>query len=287
LLKSQDEKVMVFGRYSLEYFIYDASASFAFQRIPVRAQKIGIVATHAKCENGNTVYITGGRREESVGVHIVSTGNSEKISTREIDKIIAQYTEPQLFDMRMECRQENNVTFILVHLPNETLCFNESIAKTFGISYAWLILKTDILGDVTYRGINGIFDARSAKWIYGDKWDSTIGILDNTVSTHYGDMAEWILYTPFLNLDTASIDEIEIETIPGFTSTPDATVAISLTHDGVVYGQEWWMSYGLQKDYNKNFIVRRLGYVSDWVGIKFRGVSKSRMAFSLARLTYG
>jgi hypothetical protein len=286
LAKTQDNKVMVFGRYSLEYFVNDATDEFAFQRVATRAQKIGIVATHAKCE-GESFYITGGRKNEAVGVYSIGIGNSIKISTREIDKILSEYAEPDLTDMQMEYRLENNVGFVLVHLPNETLCFNESVAKVFGIEAAWCILKTDVIGTDPYRGINGVFDARSAKWIYGDKIDTTIGVLDNTVTTHYDQLVEWILYTPFIGLETASIDELEIETIPGFTTVRDATVAFSITYDGVIYGREYWMQYGEPHDLNLRFISRRLGYISQWCGFKFRGVSSSRMAFSLAKVTYG
>ena len=285
--KTQDNKVIVFGRYSLEYFVDRATENFAFQRVETRAQKIGIVATHAKCESGGKWYITGGRKEESVGVHIVTLGSAQKISTREIDKVIGQYTEPELANMRMESRTEDDTVFVLVHLPNETLCFNESIAGVVGKDGAWTILKTDFAGDATYRGINGVFDARSAEWVYGDKIDSTIGKLDNSVFTHYEAIVEWILFSPFLDLESMSIDEIEMETIPGNNTIDDATVAFSITSDGQTYGQEWWAMYGEPLDYGKRFFIRRVGYVSDWVGLKFRGATKSRMSFAATKVTYG
>ena len=284
--KTQDNKVMVFGRYSLEYFVDIASANFAFKRVETRAQKIGIVATHAKCEVGGSFYITGGRKNDSVSVHIIGIGSSEKISTREIDKVIAQYTEPELADMRMEGRTENNTTFVLIHLPNETLCFNTSIAQTFGKESAWTILKTDVQGGNTYRAINGVFDARSTEWVYGDKIDGRLGLLDNAVATHYDSIVEWLLFTPFIRFEKFSIDEMEFETIPGHTTTNDATVAFSVTTDGIFYGNEWWNMYGLPQDYNKRFIKRRCGYISDWAGFKFRGASRSRMAFSGLKVTY-
>lgn len=284
--KTQDNKVMVFGRYTIEYFADVANPNFAFTRIEERAQKIGIVATHAKCESKGRWFIAGGGKMDSVSVHVLEHGSSQKISTREIDKIIGQYTEPQLSDMRMECRQEDSVTFILIHLPNETLCFNATIAGTLGASVAWSILKTDVAGNAAYRAINGVFDARAARWVYGDKRDASIGLLDNSVSTHYGLISEWILFTPFLDLETASIDEIEIETIPGFTTTTDATVAFSLTFDGVSFGMEHWMDYGDPNEHSQRFLKRRLGYVGDWVGFKFRGASTSRMAFALMTLVY-
>ena len=285
LAKTQDNKVIVFGRYSLEYFVNVATANFAFQRVVTRAQKIGIVATHAKCESGGKFYITGGYRDSAVSVYIIGIGSATKVSTREIDKVLAKYTEPELSDIRMECRTENDVTFILVHLPEETLCFNESIAAEFGKEIAWSLLKTGT-GNTIYRGINGILDARSGKWIYGDRLGTKIGILDNDVCTQYGAIAEWLLYTPLISLESLSVDEINIETIPGHTMTLDATVAVSVTYNGVTYGREHWMQYGAPADYSQSFILRRLGICNSWMGFRFRGVSKSRMAFALMRLTY-
>lgn len=285
LAKTQDNKVIVFGRYSTEYFVNVATANFAFQRVATRGQKIGIVATHAKCESGGKFYITGGYRDGAVSVYAIGVGSAIKVSTREIDKILSQYTEPELSDMRMESRTENDVTFVLVHLPEHTLCFNESIAAKFGIETAWSILKTGT-GDTIYRGINGVFDARSGKWVFGDRLGSKIGILDNEVSTQYDAIAEWLLFTPLIDLETFSIDELSIETIPGHNTVDDATVAISATYNGVTWGGEHWMQYGEPDDYNQRFILRRLGICNDWMGFKFRGVSKSRMAFALMRLTY-
>ena len=137
---------------------------------------------------------------------------------------------------------------------------------------------------IPYRGINAIFDPRSAKWVCGDKQDTHIGVIDETVVTHYDVLVEWILFTPFVNAEKASIDEIEIETIPGFSNSIE-TVAISLTYDGVLFGTEYWLDYSEIGSYDTNFIVRRLGYVSDWVGFKLRGVSTAKMAFGLMKVT--
>lgn len=285
--KTQDNKVVVFGRNTIEYFRNVASDNFAFTRVQERAQKIGIVATHAKCEAGGRFYFTGGRKEEALAVYNLGVGASTKVSTREVDKILAQYTEPELSDMRMETRAQDDGTYIIVHLPNEALCFSEKIAKKFGIDFAWCILKTDVAGDSPYRAINGVFDSDRGQWVYGDKRDSTIGYLDDTVFTHYGEMVEWILYTPIVKLEGASLDEVEIETIPGHTIADDATVAISVTFNGLTYGKEWFNMYGEPLDYGRRFIARRVCYVPDTVGIKFRSATKSRMAFALARLSYG
>lgn len=285
--KTEDNKVMVFGRYSIEYFVNAATENFAFQRVPTRALKLGIVGTHCKAEVGGKMYVLGGRKEEAVSLHVIGVGSATKLGTREVDKVIAQYSEAQLSNARIESFEHDGYTFVIIHLPDDVLLFNQTIAASAGVGQAWSILKSDANGDTPWRAINGVFDQAQNTWVFGDKIDSRIGKIDSSVSTHYGDIAEWILYTPFTYLESASLDEVDVETIPGFTSSDDATVAISMTYNGVTYGKEWFEMYGLPHDYGKRFIIRRMGYVSDWVGFKLRGANTSRAAFGRAVLTYG
>lgn len=284
--KTSDNKVIAFNRYSTEYFSNVATENFAFQRIQSRAVKIGIVATHAKCELNDKWYLLGGRKEGAIGVHVLGVGSSKQVSTRSIDKLIGKYNEAELADVRIESRSQDGVSLIYVHLPEETLMFNETVAAAAGTEQAWSIITG---GDSIkpWRGINGLYEPRLGEWVYGDKEDLRIGILDENVVTQYNEMAEWELFTPFIYLDKASIDELEIETVPGFTQTQDATVFISMTYDGVTYGKEWTLNYGKPFEYGTRFIARRLGYVDNWAGIKMRGLSKSRMAFCRGFIEYG
>ncbi len=284
--KTQDNKWIVFGRYTTEYFVNTAAENFAFTRVPTRAVKIGIVGTHAKAEMNDRWYLLGGRKEEGVGVHLLGVGSAERVSTREVEKVIGQYTETELQSAIVDARVEDAYGFIIVHLPNHVLTFNETIAQITGIAYAWSILKTGV-DSTPWRGVHGAFDPRLGKWLYGDKQGSNIGIFDETVATQYGEIAEWVLYTPFLLLESQSVDRLEIETMPGHTGTEDATVFISMSYNGVTFGKEWTELYGAPSDYSKRFIVRRLGYVRDWVGIKFRGATRSRMGFGLAVIEHG
>jgi len=285
--KTQDNKVIVFGRYTTEYFVNVAQPNFAFQRVPTRAVKIGIVGTHAKAEAGDAWFILGGRKEEAVSVHRLGVGSAEKVATREIDKIIGIYSETELSTAVVESYEEDGYSFIVVHLPGHVLKFNLTFAKNAGIAQAWTILKSDVAGDNPWRAKHGVFEPRLGEWVYGDKLTSIIGILDSTIATHYGDIAEWLLHTPFQMIEGHSIDELEIETLPGHTGTSDGTIFTSLTYDGVTHGSEWTEMYGLPSAFGKRFILRRLGYVSDWVGFKFRGATRSRMAFSRAVIKHG
>lgn len=286
--KTADNQVIVFGRYSIEYFINRATDNFAFQRVAGKAQKIGIVGTHCETELDGRFFILGGTKEEAPSVHMIMAGDSQSVATREIDKIIALYTESELASAVLETRVEDRDKFILVRLPNHTLLYNHTVSQLVGLSGAWSIVKTPIQDSFKWRGVNGIFDPRIAKWVYGDNTNSNIGILDNSVATQYGAQVESILYTPFLNVESASIDVFELDTLPGHpVNIENVTVSISLTYNGLTYGKEWFNLYGEKQTYNTRFILRRLGYVRDYVGFKIRCVSKDRVNFAGLDLNYG
>lgn len=138
-----DNKVIVFGRYTIEYFINIAQANFAFTRVPSRAVKAGIVGTHAKAEMLDRWYILGGRKEEAVSVHAVGVGSVTNVSSREVDKVIGTYDENQLSTAVLEARVEDKYQYLIIHLPNDTLIYNARVGEGVDNEYAWSILKTD------------------------------------------------------------------------------------------------------------------------------------------------
>lgn len=285
--KTTDNKAIAFNRYSIEYFSNVANPQFAFTRIPARALKTGIVGTHAKVEIKDQWYVLGGRKNEDISVHVIGTGQSQEVSTREVDKIIAEYTEDELSTSVLEKRMEADYHYLVMHLPNETLVYNVTIGEKYGPEMAWSILKSGVDTDAQWRGKHGVWDPRLARYVYGDKLGETLGILDDTVADHYGEIAEWYLYTPFMELEKLSIDEVKLETVPGFTAVDDASVFLATTYDGLFYSMEAAFDYGGPGEYGKNLRMRRLGYVDDWVSLRLRGASKSRMAFSKATIKYG
>ena len=284
--KTQDNKVIVFGRYTIEYFDNVGSIGFAFRRLEGRAVTSGIVATHAKCELMGRWFYCGGRKSEGLGIHVLNGTIPERVSTREIEKVLGQYSELDLVNMNMESRSEDGVDYLIVHLPNETLQFNVTVSQKFGVANGWSILKTGLGSDI-WRANYGMFDTVLADWIYGDEYDGRVGKLDSTVSAQYDEVQEWVLFTPFIYLEDASIDELNIETMPGHTSVDDATVFISISYDGVTHGTEYVKEYGHPFDYSKRFITYRHGYVRDWFSFKLRAASRSRMGFGMAKIKYG
>ena len=282
-----DNKVIAFNRYTIEYFINTANDNFAFTRVPSRAVRYGLVATHAKCEVGGQFFFLGGPKEGQVSVYALGVGTAIEIASREVTQLLKSYDDADLSDVRLESRVIENYTYLILHLPNETLLFNLTVSKQVGLDMSWSILKSDVAGDTPWRGINGVFEPRRGQWVYGDNQDGTLGYLDESVATHYGALAECILYTPFVYLEEMSIDKLEIFTIPGFNTTDDATVFFSMTYNGVTHSMEQTLNYGAPGAYGQRFIAYRLGGIDDWFAFKFRWASTSRMCFSLLKIHYG
>ncbi len=284
--RSIDNLWIAFNRYTIEFFQNVGGDTFAFERIGSRAVNCGLVATQAKAYLEDVWFFVGNRKAEALSVFGMTTGGAEKIATREVEKILAQYADSQLQSTVMETRQLDGYSYIILHLPNETLMFNYTLSKSVGIEYAWSRLTSTTNG-TRWIAINGIVDPRIGKWVYGDFNDASLATLDETSAEQYGEIQEWYLDTPFINIESGSIDELQILTLPGWTATSDATVFLSLTYDGVSYSQERTLEYGLPSAYDRRFIGRRLGYVRHYLSFRLRGTSRSRMVFSEAKIKYG
>ena len=281
-----DNYAVVFGRESTQYFVNDGTDDFSFRALTGRNSDIGIVCATAKAYINNSFYVIGSKYGESLGFYQITAGGGAQLSTREIEKILSQYNDDDLSSAIVEYQKFDGYQFAIFHLPNETIKLNITIAQQAGLSNAYSIMKTGTQSE-NYPAVNGVFDLAVGKWIYGDKADGRIGYLDNTTGLHYGELAEWLLYTPFYMLDGQSVRELKIKTVSGFTSTNDATVALSVSYDGVDQTAERWIDYGVMGEYDKQFIARRLGRVRDFISFRMRGASYSRMAFSRGVLEYG
>ena len=71
-----------------------------------------MVGTHCETEMNGVFYILGSGREESISIHLISSGQYKSIASREIDKIIATYTEDQLSTAILETRVQDKDMFI-------------------------------------------------------------------------------------------------------------------------------------------------------------------------------
>lgn len=277
--KTTDNKLMVFNRYTTERFYNNAGPQFPFARIPNAAIPIGIVGTNAKANIGDGRFIVfGGGKEYSPGFYLL-TNSYQNISTKEIDSIIDTYSDFELANIQIEFRDTRDQELVICHLPRNTLVYDITLSKALG-AHIWYEWNS---GDATWRGVNGVYDPRNvddqaSSWIYGDKQDATIGKLDESICTQYGEVVEWSCETPIVKAGS-TVKVAELVTAPGHSSVKDDVVYVSTTKDGVLFGPEVLMYRGNQGDYQKRIILRRLGDYPRWFGMRVRG--KSAGVFSI------
>lgn len=276
---NDDNELIAFNELTTEYFVNIGQDNFSYTRIQLKAVKAGIAGTHCKAEYKDKWYALTRRSNTQYQFSVIQSGSSESITSREIEKVLTKYTSDELSKTVIEVFTKDAVTWMIAHLPDETILYNETIAKSYGINAAWSVLKTDVFGDADYRGKDLTYDPRFSKWCIGDKLDDHIGFLDDSVCTHYGEIVEGILFTPIIDMESLSINELKLKTIPGISPDNDATVFISRTDDMRIYSKEHTEQYGVNHDYNKNFTMRNLGYVRSETAFKIRTASRSRMSF--------
>jgi hypothetical protein len=275
-----DNKLIVFNRYTTERFYNNAGPQYPFARIPNAAIPIGIVGTDAKARIGDGTWVIFGGSKEYTPSFYLLTNTYQNISTKEIDSIMDQYSDFELNRMSIEFRDTRDQSLVICHLPRNTLVYDLTMSQKSG-EHTWYEWTS---GDDPWRAINGVYDPRNvddsaSSWIYGDKTDGTIGKLDTTTCTQYGEPLEWSCKTPLVPV-RSTVSVMEVQTAPGHNTETDPKIFVSTTKDGVIYSKEAILSQGGPGQYQKRLIMRRLGDYPNLFGLRLRGFSRSNTSLS-------
>jgi hypothetical protein len=277
-LKRIRTEVMALNRYTIEQFQNIGGNNFPFQRIDGAMIQKGCVGTHACCNFSESIAFLGSGRNEAPGIYFALSGNAQKVSTREIDVILATYSENQLSKAVLESKTSDAHKHLLVHLPDQTLVFDASATEALGTP-VWFVLTSGVVGPATYR-------ARFHVWVYddwivGDTYSPQTGRLVGNISTHYGDAVGWEFGTPIMYTEGtgAVIHDLELVALPGdvaFGASPVIWTSYSL--DGQTWSQERPTNAGKAGETQKRICWRRLGHFRNWRIQKFRGTSDAHLS---------
>jgi hypothetical protein len=282
LLKIRNETYAI-NRNTIEVFqdIGGASTQFPFQRVEGTRIDRGAIGTFAKCWFLGTVAFLGGARNESPGVWLGLNADSNKISTREIDQILQEYTEAQLSEVVFDCRVDKNYRHLMIRLPDQTVVYDHAASQS-AEKPIWHILTTSIVGKGKYSGLNPC-------WCY-DRWivascQGEIGYLDDSISTHWGQTNGWEFFTQMIYNEgkSAIVNQLELVSLPGRVALgADPVVWSSWSTDGETWSQERAISAGKQGERNKRLVWFQQGHFRNYRIQKFRGTSDAHI--SVARL---
>lgn len=281
LLKIRGE-VYALNRYTIEVFNNIGGDLFPFQRIEGAQIQKGAIGTHCACEFSDAVAFLGSGRNEAPAIYLGANATATKISTREIDQLLENYTEAQLSQVVIEKRVDKGHQHLWVHLPDRTLVYDLA-GSTAVQEPLWFYLTSSIVEFSKYRARNlvWIFD----DWHCGDPTSSALGYLNSSVSTQYAQVARWEFGTTIIygEGNGAVFHELELVCLTGRVAVGiNPTISTSYSIDGETWSDEKFVYVGTIGNRNKRIVWRRQGIMRNWRIQRFKGNSDSHI--SIARL---
>lgn len=269
------------NRYTIECFQNIGGNLFPFQRIDGAQVPRGVIGTHAYVEYLSTFAFVGSARNEAPAVYLMTAGDSSKISTREIDQVLQEFTEEQLATCVLEARVDKGHQHLMLHLPDRCMVYDAAASQIVS-EPVWFTLTSSIVGLGTYR-------ARGFVWCY-DRWNcedptsTALGTLVDTVSSHYDQVNGWDVETMVVYNESsgAIVNALELVCLTGRVSAAAPVVWTSYSEDGVTWSQERPTPAGGSGDRAKRIQWRRQGRIRNWRIQRFRGTSDAHV--SIARL---
>lgn len=279
LIKVRNEPFVV-GRYTIEVFNNVGGNLFPFQRVPGALVARGSVSKRSAAFFMEAVAMVGGGRNEPLAVWMALNGQSTKISTREIDQILQQYTDAELQDCVVESRTDKHHRLLLIHLPDQTLVYDAAGSAAVQ-EPVWFTLDSGIGSPARYRARNLVWCYN--KWIVGDPTTFKLGTYVDNVSTHYGSRIGWEFGTMVIYNEGrgAIIHELELVTLSGRVADVDEPVVwTSYSLDGVTWSQEYPKTAGTIGRRNIRISWLQQGTMRQWRVQKFRGVSDAFLSIT-------
>ena len=209
-----------------------------------------------------------------------ANGSTQKIATREIEQILATYTETQLASAFLEERIDKAHQFLIIHLPNHTLVFDGAATQAMG-EPVWFTLSSTLTGDSQWK-------AQSVIWVY-DKWqvynptNTQFGYLDDTISSHWGVDIGWEFGTQITYNESngAIFHQLELVALTGHVAADTSpTIWTQYSSDGETWSVEKPVRAGTLGQRAKRIVWLQQGYMNNWRIQRFRGTSEAHISIS-------
>ena len=279
LVKLRNE-IYALNRHTIEIFDNVGGNLFPFQRVEGAQIQKGVIGTQACCVFVETIAFLGSGRNESPGIFMGVNAQANKISTKEIDEVLTDYTEVQLSTVKLEARNDRNHQHLYVHLPDQTIVFDFTASQATG-SVVWFVLSSSTVGLARYKARDIVWCYN--KWLIGDPTSSTIGYFENNIGSHYDEKVSWEFSTNIVYNEGrgAIFHELELVALTGrvaFGTNPVITTSYSV--DGENWSQSRSIKVGTQGNRNKRLVWFQQGSMINWRIQRFRGESDAHISFA-------
>lgn len=279
LLKLRNE-VYALNRNTIEVFDNIGGAFFPFQRIDGAQVQKGVVGTFACCVFIESVAFLGSGRNESPGVYLAANATATKVSTQEIDELLATYTEAQLATVKLEARNDKAHQHLYIHLPDRTVVYDAAASQALG-QQIWFTLVTTVVGFSQYRARNMVW--AYDKWLVGDPQSNSIGYMVQDISSHWGQIVRWEFGTLIIYNESkgALFNQLELVSLTGRIALGiDPIITTSYSTDGMAWSQDRPIRVGTTGSTKKRLCWFQQGHMRNWRIQRFRGDSQAHLSFA-------
>lgn len=281
LLKLRNE-VYALNRHTIEVFDNVGGENFPFARIEGAQIQKGTLGTHSCCIFLEALAFLGSGRNEAPSVWIGLNGQTTKLASVEIDRILLNYTEEQLADVTLEARVHDGTQQLYMHLPNQTFVYDQVLSALNG-EPVWFILSSGLFEPSRYRARSFVWCYN--KWMVEDPTSAEHGYFTSDVATHYGAKIGWEFGTLVIYNEGrgALFHELELIALPGRVAFGvDPMIWTQYSQDGRVWSMERSVRAGKQGDTLKRMVWFSQGGMRNWRVQRFRGTSDAHLP--IARL---
>lgn len=267
-------EVFAVGRYTIEVFDNVGGDLFPFQRIEGAMIPRGTLGTFTCCKMDGVLFFVGSGRSEQVAIYAAGSASSQKISTREIDQILSNYTESVLSKCLLESRVLDGHQWLYFHLPDQTIVYDLAASVASG-SPVWFILKTN--GQYCVKNFVWCDD----QWTAGHVSENKLGVMTDKVSDHFGTRVDWEFGTTIMYNQGfgALFHRIELVSLTGnidFNKKP--TISTQYSVDGETWSTEKFINAGGYANRAKRLVWLQQGRMLNWRIQRFKGNSDARIS---------
>jgi len=279
LIKLRNE-IYAVNRNTIEVFQNVGTTGFPFQRIAGAQITRGSIGVNANCAFLDQIAFIGGGMNEGSAVWLGANGNSVKISTREIDIVLASYSEAQLSAAFLETRTDRDHRQLLIHLPDRTLVYDGASSQA-AQQPVWYTLSSSIDGMGAWRSSRLVYAYN--RWNTADTQSSQFGYLVDDIATHWGEAIGWNFQTQIIYNESRGVvvHELELVALTGRVALgADPQISTQYSQDGVTYSQPKWIRAGKIGDRSKRLVWLQQGAFRNWRLQRFSGTSDAFLSFA-------
>jgi Phage stabilisation protein len=260
------------NRYSIEVFTNTGGEFFAFSRIKGAHIQRGAVGRDACCVYNEALAFVGSARNEPPAVYLGENAQTIKLSTREIDQLLYNYTADELATVVTETRTIHAHKFLYVHLPDRTLVY-DSAASIVMQEPVWHVLTSTIDGFRQYKA--RFFVYCDGRWFCGNPGTEQLCYLTEDPQHISQDVrTEFATSITITETGGAVVHAMELQTLNP-SKNGKQRMSASYTTDGETWSVDRWAT-----EYQRRLVWPQQGLMHGWRAYRFRGNSAAKLSFS-------